>query len=128
MNEKGYTIIVIGVLILAMLVTGFCLGYSVPDRGQSPDVTAVQRRTEEQQRQYEGTIEQLRNEVRCLRDNSREAERIVDSMGVQLERNDGTIQSTVELIKTLRNQIQDLMDIYTDSDSHYSGLDSLDNE
>lgn len=53
------------------------------------------------------------------------AKSIVESMGEELRRNDGTVQGTISLVRQLRSKIKDLQDLYTsqpiDRDSSWGG-------
>lgn len=124
--ETKYIIFSI-IMSLTMFCGGYCSGYLRSHRAECSAITVLQQRVDAQQRESQEHVERLQSEIRQLRDNNARAEQIVGSMGDQLAGNDGTIQSTIGLIKKLRIQMQSLNDIYTDCSSSSDYCDGVNN-
>lgn len=71
------------------------------------------RQLAETKRQLRELSFQYDERLARIEDNNRRAKSIVESMGTELQRNDGTIQGTISLVRQLRSKIEDLQNLYS---------------
>lgn len=71
------------------------------------------RQLAETKRQLRELSFQYDERLARIEDNNRRAKSIVESMGTGLQRNDGTIQGTISLVRQLRSKIEDLQNLYS---------------
>lgn len=86
------------------------------------------RQLDETKRQFRELSAQYEERLTSLENNNHRAESIVESMGKELQRNDGTIQGTISLVRQLRSKIEDLQNLYSsqpDSWDSSRGSDSV---
>ena len=121
-NEKNYNYIYI-ICLSACLFTGIFFGYLISNRqyrDTSRELKELQLTTEARQRESEQLIAELRDTITELEYNNLEAERIVKSMGEQLDGDSTSITTIGELLRHLREKIEYLQDYYSHSNSSIS--------
>lgn len=121
--EKIRLIITIIFCICILICTGYWMGKDTrSNRIQRARITELERTIADQQREFEASIRASEDRCQRIIDNSEAAERLVASMGEQLEYDAGNINDTVQLIRQLRIQIELLQDCYADSRSCYNSI------
>lgn len=125
-NEKNHNYVYI-ICLSACLFTGLFFGYLISNRqyrDTSRELKELQLTTEARQRESEQLIAELRDTITELEYNNLEAERIVKSMGEQLDGDSTSITTIGELLRQLREKIEYLQDYYSRSNS---GINSRNN-
>lgn len=125
-NEKNHNYVYI-ICLFAYLFTGIFFGYFISNRqyrDTSRELKELQLTTEARQRESEQLTTELRDTITELRDtiteleyNNLEAERIVKSMGEQLDGDSTSITTIGELLRHLREKIEYLQGCYSHSNS-----------
>lgn len=127
-NEKNYNYVYI-ICLSAYFFTGIFFGYLISNRqyrDTSRELKELQLTTEARQRESEQLITELRDTITELEYNNLEAERIVKSMGEQLDGDSTSITTIGELLRHLREKIEYLQGYYSHSNSNINSRNNGD--